>query len=234
MAKLAGEPNVPTHVGFIVDGNRRWAKVHGLPTFEGHRKGYENLKTILLHALDRGVKYASMFVFSTENWSRNEREVQYLMKLLGWVLRDELYELQARQVRIVWAGSHQQMKPSLLKLIEHAETVTKDNTAGTLVLCLNHGGHREIAEAVQRLVADGIAASEVNEAMIARYLDHAEIPPIDLIIRTSGEQRLSNFMLWRAAYSELIFREEYWPDFSKRAFDECLLEYKKRQRRFGG
>ncbi len=225
---------MPAHIGFILDGNRRWAKAHGLPTLEGHRKGYENLKTILLHALDRGVKYASMFVFSTENWNRSKREVSYLMKLLGWVLTDELHELQSRNIRIVWVGSRRQMNPSLIRVIEHAEELTKDNQAGTLVLCLNHGGHREIAEAMQRLVADGIAAEDIDEAMIARYLDYPEIPPIDLIIRTSGEQRLSNFMLWRAAYSELIFRDEYWPDFSTRAFDECLLEYSKRQRRFGG
>ncbi len=221
-------------MGFIVDGNRRWAKAHGLTTFEGHYRGYENLKTILLHAFDEGIHYVSMYVFSTENWSRTKTEVQYLMQLLKHVLVDELQELQDRHIQIVWVGSRQHMKPSLLKAIERVETITKGNTAGTLVLCLNHGGHREITEAVQRLLGDGIVASDINEAMIARYLDHPEIPPIDLIIRTSGEQRLSNFMLWRAAYSELIFREEYWPDFSERAFDECLLEYKKRQRRFGG
>ena len=234
MAKLASEPNVPTHVGFIVDGNRRWAKARGLTTSEGHYRGYENIKTILVHAFDEGIRYVSMFVFSTENWSRSKTEVQYLMQLLKHVLVDELQELQDRHIQIVWVGSRQHMKPSLLKAIEHAEAVTKDNAAGTLVLCLNHGGHREVAEAVQRLVADGVAVSDIDEVMIARYLDHPEIPPIDLIIRTSGEQRLSNFMLWRAAYSELIFRDEYWPDFSEHAFDECLLEYSKRQRRFGG
>ena len=225
---------MPVHVGFILDGNRRWAKQNGLSAFEGHRKGYENLRVILEHALDRGVRYASMFVFSTENWNRSEQEVNYLMKLLKWVVTDELQEIHDRNIRIMWAGSRQRVKPAMVRAIEHAEQVTKENTTGTLVLCLNHGGHREIAEAMARMTKDGVEADAIDEAMVAKYIDCPEVPPIDLIIRTSGEQRLSNFMLWRAAYSELIFRDEYWPDFSTSALDECLLEYSKRQRRFGG
>jgi len=234
LPKKALTQTIPTHIGIILDGNRRWAKARGLPTLEGHRKGYENIKVVLRRALDLGVRYVSVYVFSTENWNRSKAEVDYLMKLLKWVVTDELQELHEENIRILWAGSRQKLKPSLIKLIEHAEDVTKHNTAGTLVLCLNHGGHREIAEAVQRIVHGGIQAADISESTIAGYLDHPDVPPMDLVIRTSGEQRLSNFMLWRAAYSELIFRPEYWPDFSVASLDECLLEYSQRQRRFGG
>ncbi len=225
---------VPQHVGLILDGNRRWARARGLPTLEGHKKGYENLKMILEAAHERDVKYVSAFVFSTENWERSQEEVDYLMNLLKWVVKNEIKEMHKKGVRVLWMGSRKGMAPQLIKDIEAAENLTKDNTDGTLALCLNHGGHREIAEAVQRIVAAGIQSEEIDEKLIGTYIDYPDLPPIDLIIRTSGEQRLSNFMLWRAAYSELMFRPEPWPDFTVAALDECLLEYSKRQRRFGG
>lgn len=217
-----------------MDGNRRWAKAHGLPAYEGHRAGYDAMVAVLDRALELGVRYVSMYVFSTENWDRSSREVAYLMKLLKWVVTDKLQEVQDKNVRIVWVGSLQRLQPSLVKAIRHAEAYTERNDGGTLVLCLNHGGQREIAEAVQRLVRAGVKAEAVTEDVIGQYIDHPEVPPIDLVIRTSGEQRLSNFMLWRIGYSELIFRDESWPDFTPSALDECLLEYTKRQRRFGG
>lgn len=225
---------VPRHVGFIVDGNRRWAKAHGLPVYKGHRAGYEVMVAVLDHLLAQGVSYVSMYVFSTENWNRSKQEVAYLMKLLGWVLRDKLQEVHDKNIRILWVGSTERLQPAIIEAIHHAEQYTKDNTAGTLVLCLNHGGHREVAEAVQRIVLAGVSAEDVSEELIGQYIDHPEVPPIDLVIRTSGEQRLSNFMLWRTGYSELIFRDELWPDFTASALDECLIEYRKRQRRFGG
>lgn len=225
---------IPKHIGLILDGNRRWARKQGLPTLEGHKKGYENLKTIAEAAHKRGVKYISAFVFSTENWNREKQEVDYLMDLLKWVVKNEVKEMHKKGMRVLWLGSRQQMDARLIKDIEAAETLTKNNTEGTLALCLNHGGHREIAEAAQRLVAAGQTAETINEATIASYIDQPDLPPIDLIIRTSGEQRLSNFMLWRAAYSELIFRDEPWPDFTVESLDQCLLEYSQRQRRFGG
>lgn len=224
---------MPRHVGFIVDGNRRWAKAHGKPVYEGHRAGYDVMVTVLDHLLAQGVSYVSMYVFSTENWNRSKQEVAYLMKLLKWVLTDKLQEVHDKNIRIVWAGSAQRLQPSLMKAIIHAEEYTAGNTAGTLVLCLNHGGHLEVAEAVQRIVRAGIPADAIGEETISQYIDHPEIPPIDLVIRTSGEQRLSNFMLWRTGYSELLFRDELWPDFTISALDECLVEYNKRQRRFG-
>ncbi len=225
---------VPQHIGLILDGNRRWARAQGLPTLEGHKKGYESLKTIINAAGERGVRYVSAYVFSTENWNRDQEEVDYLMNLLKWVVKHEIKDMHKKGVRVLWLGSRKGMAPQLVKDIEAAEQLTKDNTEGTLALCLNHGGHREIAEAVQRIVAAGVPAEDITEELVGQYIDCPELPPIDLVIRTSGEQRLSNFMLWRAAYSELLFRPEPWPDFTVDALDECLLEYSKRQRRFGG
>ena len=224
---------VPTHLGLTLAGNRRWAVNQGLPTLQGHKKGYENLKIIADAAFDRGVKIVSGFVFSTENWNRSKEEVDYLMKLLRWVVTNEAKEMHKKGIRICWLGSVVGMDQKLVKQIREVEAMTANNQKGTLALCLNHGGHREIVEAVQRLVHDGIAAEDITETLVGQYIDYPDIPPVDLLVRTSGEQRLSNFMLWRAAYSELVFRPEHWPDFTIDSLDECLLEYSKRKRRFG-
>lgn len=234
MAHVKDTASSPRHLGLILDGNRRWAVEHGLAPFKGHRQGYDVLKTIAEHAFSKGVSYVSAYVFSTENWKRSKQEVTYLMKLLRWILSDELQGMHEKNYRILVVGSPVELSASLQKAIRHAEEMTHANTGGTFVFCLNHGGHREIAEAVQRVVESGVAASDIDEACIARALDQPDVPPIDLVIRTSGEQRLSNFMIWRTAYSELMFRDELWPDFSTRALDECLVEYTQRQRRFGG
>lgn len=231
---MSQDTSIPEHIGLILDGNRRWARVQGIPTLEGHKKGYENLKTIAEAAFDRGVKYVSAFVFSTENWNRGKEEVDYLMNLLKWVVKNEIKDMHKKGVRVLWLGSKKYMNKQLIKDIEAAENLTKDNMKGTLALCLNHGGHLEIAEAVQRIITAAEKPEDINEKLIASYIDKPDVPPIDLIVRTSGEQRLSNFMLWRAAYSELLFRNELWPDFTVDSLDECLLEYSQRQRRFGG
>lgn len=217
-----------------MDGNRRWAKQKGLPTLEGHRQGYESLKKVLYHARDRGVKYISVYAFSTENWKRTTEEVAYLMKLLAWVLSHEIDELMRENVQMRWLGSRENIPLKLLKELEAAEAKTAGNTSCTLVLCFNYGGQREIVEAVQAIVRAGVPADSITEQTIAEHLKYADLPPLDLIVRTSNEHRLSNFMIWRGAYSELIFREELWPDFSPRSLDECLVEYEKRSRRFGG
>ncbi|HWT55998.1 MAG TPA: polyprenyl diphosphate synthase [Candidatus Microsaccharimonas sp.] len=230
---MSTDAHIPTHVGLILDGNRRWARQHDLPLMEGHRRGYDNLRTILEEALDMGVEYVSAYVFSTENWTRTKLEVNYLMKLIMNMLTRDLRELHERGIRIVWLGSKQQVGKKVQRAIEDAEALTAENTRGTFGLCFNHGGHREIAEAVQRMVADGIAVDEMSEAKIAEYIDYPDVPPIDLVIRTSGEERLSNFMLWRAAYSELAFTDTLWPDFNIDEFKEILAEYAERGRRFG-
>jgi undecaprenyl diphosphate synthase len=230
---LDKQSTIPRHLGLILDGNRRWAKEQGLPTFEGHRKGYDNLRTILDYALDQGVQYVSAYVFSTENWQRTKLEVKYLMDLLLKMLTRDVQELHAKGIRIVWLGSERELSPKVRKAITAAVELTRDNTHGTFAICLNHGGHREVTEAVQRLVIDGVPAEQIDETKIASYLDVPELPPIDLIIRTSGEQRLSNFMLWRAAYSELLFTDTLWPAFTVAEFDTMLEQYAQRGRRFG-
>ncbi|MGH7241493.1 MAG: polyprenyl diphosphate synthase [Candidatus Saccharimonadales bacterium] len=230
---MSTETVIPKHVGLILDGNRRWARQHDLPLVEGHRRGYDNLHTILEAALDMGVEYVSAYVFSTENWSRSKLEVNYLMKLIINMLTRDLAELHERGIRVVWLGSKQQVSKKVRQAIEDAEALTAANTRGTFGLCFNHGGHREIAEAVQRLVADGVIVDDITEAKIAEYIDYPDVPPMDLVIRTSGEQRLSNFMLWRGAYSELAFTDTLWPDFSVEEFKTILDEYADRGRRFG-
>jgi undecaprenyl diphosphate synthase len=230
---MADKPTVPAHVGLILDGNRRWAKARGLPVFEGHRQGYETLRRILDAALEHKIKYVSAYVFSTENWQRTSAEVKFIMNLLVRMLTRDLQELDDRGVRIVWLGSKQGVSDRVRSVLENAEAKTADNAVATLGLCLNHGGHREIAEAVQRIVTSGTTPETITEQTIAEVIDVPDVPPIDLLIRTGGEQRLSNFMLWRAAYAELAFTDTFWPDFSDEEFAKLLNDYAVRQRRFG-
>ncbi len=223
---------IPNHLGLILDGNRRWAKNQGLPTLEGHRKGYENLKTIALAAYERGVQYVSAYVFSTENWNRSKEEVDYLMKLLIWVAKNEVKELDKKNVKVRFIGGRERLSKDVLKAIDDAENRTAGNTGGTLVLCMNYGGQQEIIDAVNTIITQNIKQPvSVND--FERYLYAPDIPPVDLIIRTSGEQRISNFMIWRAAYSELIFVDKHWPDFSESDLVSALENYSTRQRRFG-
>lgn len=224
---------IPAHIGLILDGNRRWAKQQGKPALEGHRQGYFNLKMIGEHAMDRGVQYISAYVFSTENWNRTKEEVDYLMKLLLWVATDEVDEINKKNIRIRFLGGRDRLSADILKAIDKAEDLTSKNTRGTLALCLNYGGQPEIAEAVQKLMKAGVTPNEVTPEKISEYLYAPDIPPVDLLIRTSGEQRLSNFMLFRAAYSELLFVKKHWPDFDKDDLDAALAEFASRQRRFG-
>lgn len=224
---------IPRHVGYIVDGNRRWAKEHGLPAYEGHLAGYNALKEVALATLAAGAEYMSAYVFSTENWQRSNEEVKKLMGLTLRVLKSDVPIFNKNNVRMKVIGSVEGVDPKILKSIENAEAATASNTGGTFLLCFNYGGQREIAEAVKRIVASGVSADDINEEVIAQNLYAPEIPPIDMIVRTSGEQRLSNFMLWRAAYSELFFLEKNWPDMTKDDVASIMNEYAKRQRRFG-
>ncbi len=226
---------VPQHLGLILDGNRRWAKEQGKPAFEGHKAGYATLKTIAEAALDRGVKYLTAYVFSTENWNRTEEEVGFLMDFLHWVVTKEIDEIHNKGIRIRFLGSESRVQPKILEAIRKAEAKTAANTTGQLALCFNYGGQQEISEAVARMISEGVKPEEVTPEKIASYLYAPDIPDIDMVIRTSGEQRLSNFMLWRTAYSELYFdNTKHWPDFSVADLDLALAEYARRDRRFGG
>ncbi|MGH7141874.1 MAG: polyprenyl diphosphate synthase [Candidatus Saccharimonadales bacterium] len=225
--------SVPTHLGLILDGNRRWAKEHGLTVAEGHRQGYLNLKTITRAALRRGIKYLSAYVFSSENWQRDKTEVRDIMRLLTWVLRHEVKELHNEGIRLRFIGSKVKFGAAMMRAILHAEELTKDNTRGTLLLCLDYGGQQEIVEAIKRIASSGIDPEDITPELITHHLYAPDIPPLDLVIRTSGEQRLSNFMIWEAAYSELSFSKTNWPDFSEQDLQVALNDYAKRNRRFG-
>lgn len=216
-----------------MDGNRRWAKERGLPIAEGHRQGYNTLKRICKSALKHGVRYVSAYVFSTENWKRDRQEVQDLMKLLAWVFKHEVKELHAEGIRLRVVGSKLRLGHAMVRAIHEAEEKTKDNTRGTLLLCLDYGGQQEIVEAMKRIAAEGVDPDYITPELISRYLYAPDVPPVDLVIRTSGEQRLSNFMLWESAYSELAFCKAYWPDFSEADLLSQIERYASRQRRFG-
>lgn len=227
-------PAVPTHVGLILDGNRRWAKAQGLAGVEGHRKGYEILKDIGQHLFNQGVSYVSAYIFSTENWKRTKEEVDYLMDLVLWVAREELAELNERNIRIRFLGIKDGIRDDIVKALTDAEERTAKNDGGTMGLCFNYGGQAEIVAAVRAALENGIKPADLNEKTIAAHLWAPDMPDIDLVIRTAGEQRLSNFMLWRVAYAELYFTDTYWPDMTNADIDQALEWYAARERRFGG
>lgn len=224
---------LPQHIGFIVDGNRRWAKQHGLPAYEGHLAGYNALKDVALETLHSGVKYVSAYVFSTENWKRSEDEVGHLMKLLLKMLKADLPAFIENNIRLRVIGSRDELSDALVEAIDDAEAKTANLDSGELVLCLNYGGHLEIADAVKKIVQSGVSAEDITPELVAQNIYAPDVPPCDLIVRTSSEQRLSNFMLWRSAYSELMFVEKNWPDMTADDVAVILEEYANRNRRFG-
>jgi undecaprenyl diphosphate synthase len=225
--------SVPTHVGIILDGNRRWAKAHGLKTVDGHKEGAETFKKISLAAFDRGVQYLTAFVFSTENWYRAKDEVSFLMKLIVRAVELHLDEFHKKNIKIVVVGSRDHVPDAALKAIERTEAKTAGNTGGVLGLCFNYGGKPELVDAIRTIVASGVGPHEVDDELIDSYLYRPEIPSMDLMIRTSGEHRTSGFMMWRADYAELYFSDKLWPDFTVDDFDAALNDYASRQRRFG-
>lgn len=231
--KTSSQPAVPAHLGLILDGNRRWARQHHMPVAEGHRQGYLTLKRICRSAIKHGVRYVSAYVFSTENWKRDQQEVQDLMKLFLWVFKHEVKELDREGIRLRVVGQKLRLGHALAHAIRQAEDRTKDNTRGTLLLCLDYGGQQEIVDATKRIVADGVEPEAITPELLSQYLYAPDVPPVDLIIRSSGEQRLSNFMLWNSAYSELAFGGAYWPDYSEADLERDLAEYARRHRRFG-
>ena len=225
--------NLPKHVGYIVDGNRRWAKKHGLPAYEGHLAGYNAIQDVARATFDSGVEYMSAYIFSTENWKRSENEVKALMGLVLKLFTSDLHIFNEENIRLRVLGSKDRVNERIRKAIVEAEEATKNNTRGTLALCFNYGGQLEIADAVKKFIQAGGDASSITVEDIASNLYAPDIPPVDLIIRTSGEQRLSNFMLYRAAYSELMFVPKPWPDITKEDVKKALHEYSSRGRRFG-
>jgi undecaprenyl diphosphate synthase len=231
-------PHVPQHVAIIMDGNGRWAAARGLPRVEGHRRGVEALRKTVRAAGEIGIRCLTIFSFSSENWQRPASEVRDLMGLLRLFIRKDLAELHGNGVRVRVIGERDSLDPDIRRLLEEAEELTRANTSLLLVVAFNYGARDEIARAVQRIAA-GVASGAVKpgaitEEMIGQHLDAPDIADPDLIIRTSGEQRLSNFLLWQAAYSELVFTPVYWPDFDRAALESAIEEYRRRERRFGG
>lgn len=222
--------STPNHIGFILDGNRRWAKNNGLLPMDGHTKGYETLKKIVDETFNRGVDFVSAYIFSTENWNRSKVEVNFLLNLASKMVTRDLQEMNSKGIKIVWLGSEERVSKKLVQSFRNAEEVTKNNTRGTLALCFNYGGQAEIVDSVNSLLQKNELPTVDS---ITNNLYGSGVPPIDFLIRTSGEHRISNFMLWRAAYAELYFTDVMWPDFSAKDLDIALGEYANRQRRFG-
>ena len=229
--------NIPYHVGIILDGNGRWAKERGLKRSEGHKAGYDNLKKLSLHILNTGVKILSVYVFSTENFKRSEEEVGYLMNLIVKKFKKDAKYFVDNNVKVIFSGRRENLRNDVLDAMDYIANLTKDNTSGILNICLNYGSRAEITDMVKNIsskVKDGIIDIDtITEELVNENL-YQNLPDIDFLIRTSGEERISNFMLWQLSYAEFYFPKTYFPDFNEEEFDKSLEVYNNRNRRFGG
>jgi len=228
----------PRHVAIIMDGNGRWAAERGLPRSEGHRRGVEALRRAVRAVGELGIKILTIYSFSSENWSRPVTEIRDLRGLLRHFIRNDLAELHKNNVRVRIIGARDDLEPEIRRLLEEAEQLTRSNNGLLLVVAFNYGGRQEIARAAQRVAelvgAGRLRPGDITADVIGRHLDAPDLPDPDLMIRTSGEQRLTNFLLWQAAYSELVFVPGYWPDFDRTTLENAIAEYRRRERRFGG
>jgi len=228
---------IPTHVGIIMDGNGRWAKERGLIRTMGHKKAVGTLKDLCVHMADIGVKYCSLYAFSTENFKRDIKEVEFLMNLFISTFEKEFDFLKEKKVRVLFSGRREPLPEKVLEAMDNLVKDTQDNKELTLNICLNYGGHSEIVDTTKKICEmykDGkINLDDINEELISKNL-YQDLPPLDFVIRTSGELRLSNFMLWQASYAEFYFSKTYFPDFDNDEFDKAIIEFNKRNRRFGG
>jgi len=226
MAKL-------THLGLIMDGNRRWAKKRGLPTLEGHRRGYNKLKQVTQWCIDARIEILTVYAFSTENWNRKASEVKYLMNLFRYALTKDINEIDNQGARVKIIGQKEKLAPDLLEMIAKAEKQTENNKKLLFNIAISYGGRPDILQAIKKIVKQKIAAEKITEQLISKNLWTEGIADPDLIVRTSGEQRLSNFLTWQSAYSELIFINKHWPEFNQKDLSLIVAEYNHRQRRFG-
>ena len=225
---------IPTHIAIIMDGNGRWALSRGLPRLAGHRAGTENLRRVIEACIEFGIRYLTIYAFSTENWGRPQEEVQGLMRILEDVIDRELQELHDQGVQLHHIGRLDRLHPTLRDKVLHAVDFTKHNSRLILNVAFNYGGRDEIVCAIQRMLDEGVKADEVTDVLVSNYLFTAGVPDPDLIIRTSGELRGSNFLIWQGAYSEWYFTPTFWPDFDKDALLQALHEFAQRDRRYGG
>lgn len=227
-------PTLPTHVAIIMDGNGRWAISRGLPRLAGHRAGTENLRRIITACVEFGIQYLTIYAFSTENWGRPREEVEGLMHILEDVIDRELGELHKEGVQLRHIGHLERLDPAIQEKVLQAIELTKNNNRLILNVAFNYGGRDEIVCAIRKMISDGVKAEEVTAELVSQYLFTAGVPDPDLIIRTSGELRVSNFLIWQGAYSEWYITATYWPDFDKEEFRKALETYAQRDRRYGG
>ncbi len=221
------------HIAIIMDGNRRWAREHNLPTPAGHKKGVDSLREITRACDDLGIKYLTVYAFSTENWNRKQEEVDFLMDLVAITLKNELAEMHKEGVKISFIGDLSRLNDKLQKVINNSIEKTKYNKGVNLQIALNYGSRDEITNAVKQIVNLGYTPEEITPQLISENLYTSDIPDPDLLIRTGGEKRISNYLLWQIAYSEVIVVDEYWPEFNKNSLEKCIEEYSMRQRRYG-
>lgn len=224
---------IPNHIGIIMDGNGRWAEQRGLKRSLGHKEGAKTLKKLLKHIYKRGVKFLSLYAFSTDNFKRSKEEVDYLMNLFIEMFKKQFKDLEKNKIRVIFSGRRAPLPENVLLAMDEMSEKTKENTNGTLNICLNYGGQEEIIDMVKKIVDAKISSKDITKEVVNKYL-YQELPPVDFVIRTSGEKRISNFLLWQSSYAEYHFPKVYFPDFKEKEFDDAIVEYNKRKRRFGG
>ncbi|WP_446787840.1 polyprenyl diphosphate synthase [Macellibacteroides fermentans] len=229
--------SIPNHLAIIVDGNRRWARIHSMPAFMGHKHGFERLEKVIDYAAKKDIPYISLFVFSTENFKRNAKEVDYLMELFCNNFFEMAAKMEKKNIKVVFSGRRTGLIPAVINAMDYLSSETQGCTGTTVNFCLNYGGKAEIIDACKAIAVEiknqDLCIQDVDEKTFSRYL-YTDFPPVDLMVRTSGEVRISNFMLWQLAYSELYFTDVLFPDFDEDCFNEALLAYEGRRRRFGG
>lgn len=230
---MNNKKKIPTHVGIIMDGNGRWAKKRLLPRSLGHKAGSDNLRKLCHYILRQGVKVLSVYAFSTENFKRNQDEVDYLMDLFVKKFEEELKEFQDNNIKVIFSGRKEPLRNDVWESMQNLVLATQNNTGGIFNICLNYGGQYEVVDAVKRMVNEKVDVTNLTPALLQQYL-YQNLPPLDLVIRTSGEYRLSNFMMYQASYAEFYFTDTYFPDFNETEFDKAIEAYNNRNRRFGG
>ena len=221
------------HIAIIMDGNRRWAKEKMLPSAMGHQKGVDSLRSTMRLFDEIGIKYLTVYAFSTENWNRKKEEVEFLMGLLAKTLLNELDDMHRENVKIRFLGDISQLNKNLIKIVNDAQEKTKNNTGVNLNIAFNYGARNEIVHAMQSIIKEGIAPEQISEETISKHLYTKDIPDPDLLIRTGGEKRISNYLLWQLAYSEIYVTDTYWPEFDRKELTKAIVEFEKRNRRFG-
>ena len=224
---------IPNHIGIIMDGNGRWAEERGLPRSMGHKEGAKNLKKLLYYIFDKKVKYLSLYAFSTDNFKRSKEEVSYLMNLFIKMFKKEFKELKKKNVRVLFSGRRNPLPEGVLEAMDEMSEETKNNTEGTLNICINYGGQEEIVDMVKKLIDKKVPSEEITKELVTSNM-YQDLPLVDFVIRTSGEKRISNFLLWQSSYAEYYFPKVYFPDFNEEEFDKAIEEFNKRKRRFGG